>query len=155
MKRVIIKVMSRKGLPDGASLIRPTEKQFCRPGKRSATRQEGCLLPGKGLIKCRILPNHVKYLRRQPGWVTTFRLPAFYRINARAKRLRHLTLRDIELLSDCANICNFIASYSGNCFPSAMDLNSLFKRRFQFIIDAHSIPRNNMKEYIVHLKLKI
>ncbi|HCM9225499.1 hypothetical protein L8T14_11860 [Enterobacter bugandensis] len=40
MKMVIIKVMSMKGGPDGASLIRPTEKQFLRPGKRSATRQK-------------------------------------------------------------------------------------------------------------------
>jgi hypothetical protein len=28
MKIVIIKVVSMKGVPDGASLIRPTEKQF-------------------------------------------------------------------------------------------------------------------------------
>ena len=130
MKIIIIKVVSMKGVPDGASLIRPTVKQICRPGKRSATRQEGCLLPGKGLIKCRILPNHVKYLRRQPGWVATFGLPAFYRVNARAKRLRHFALGNIELFYDCANICNLIAGYSGSCFPSAVDLNGFFKRRF-------------------------
>ena len=119
MKIVIIKVVSMGGC----------RRSFSFAGRVSAAPpgMEGDLLPGKCFIKRRILPNYIEYLRRQPGWVAPFRLPTFYRINACAQRLRHFTLRDIELFSDCSNICNFIASCSGSCFPSAMGLNSLFE----------------------------
>lgn len=45
---------------------------------------------------------------------------------------------------DGAHIGNFIAGYMGSGFTSAMDLNSFFKRSFEFIKDAHFIPRNNI-----------
>ena len=103
MKMVIIKVMSMKGVPDGASLIRPTEKQFwsfvgrvsaAPPGKKMA----GFLI--KGVCHYLNIREHHAIPRRFPVQMDKVQVPFILVQNVRD----HLLLAVIHQIIPLATL---------------------------------------------------